>query len=286
MLITKASGDQELFRSDKLKDSLESAGASKDIVRRIITHVESELEEEITTTEIYNHAFALLKQLEERPIAARYSLKRAVMDLGPTGFPFEKLIAEIFRAKGYKAQTNIMMSGKCVRHEIDFLAEKTDSLILGEAKFHNKPGYKTDLKTALYIDARFKDIQGSQFGGLCGQGQVCQCWLVTNTKFTTNAKSYARCTGGMTLVGWDYPKEDNLRQMIENTSLHPLTCLTTLSKAEKQHLFTTGNVLCRSLKDNDLLLREIGIVGSRANDVLDEVALLCPIFPLSDGVIL
>jgi hypothetical protein len=42
----------------------------------------SELKEGMTTSEIYGHAFSLLKKYHVS-LAARYSLKQAIMDLGP-----------------------------------------------------------------------------------------------------------------------------------------------------------------------------------------------------------
>lgn len=275
MLITKANGEREPFRPSKLETSLRTAGAEEKTIKKIIAHIEGELREGMTTTEIYHHAHQLLKQYSKHPAAARYSLKRAVMDLGPTGFPFEQFLAEIFGVKEFRSRTNIVIQGKCARHEIDFMAERSDTLIVGEAKFHNTPGFKTDLKTALYIDARFRDIKENQFGGFCQDGQVCQSWLVTNTKFTTNALSYARCRKEVTLVGWDYPEKHNLQQMIENTGVHPLTALSTLSENEKKRLFEAGHVLCRSVRDNEALLRQVGVTGKKAKAVLEEVTSLC-----------
>ena len=275
MLVTKADGTREAFRPEKLERSLRAAGASQSVIKRIVAHVETELTDGITTSEIYNHAFDLLKRHERHPTAARYSLKRAVMDLGPTGFPFEKLIAEIFSAQGFAAQTNVTMRGKCVEHEIDFIAERKDALVVGEAKFHNQLGLRTDLKVVLYVDARFRDIAESGFDGRCAPGKRCEPWLVTNTRFTNNARTYASCSGHLHLVGWDYPKNANLQTLIERTGLHPITCLTTLSQGEKQRLFDTGTVLCRSVQDNEVLLQRIGVVGSRASEVLEEASLLC-----------
>jgi len=275
MFITKANGERELFRVDKLETSLRAAGVDEKTIKRVVAHIETEMVDGMTTTEIYNHAFELLRRYAKHPVAARYSLKRAVMDLGPTGFPFEKLLAEIFKIQGFEARTNVIMSGKCARHEIDFVAKRGNKMIVGEAKFHNEAGFKTDLKVVLYVDARFKDIRSSNFDDTCGPGQSCESWLVTNTHFTKNAQSYAACAGDIKLVGWDYPRKDNLQSMIENTGLHPLTCLTTLSRSEKQRLFDTGNVLCRSLTNNEDLLRRVGVVGSKASEVLQEAKLLC-----------
>lgn len=273
--IIKGNGERELFQPDKLEQSLRGSGADDKMVRNVMGHITPEVEDGMTTNDIYRHAFDLLKRYGSRPVAARYSLKRAVMDLGPSGFPFEKLLARIFEEKGYRTRTDVILQGKCARHEIDLFAEKKDTLVVGEAKFHNRTGFKTDLKVALYIDARFRDLRENNFDGWCKEGMHCQTWLVTNTKFTRNAISYALCGKQLKLVGWDYPKNHNLREMIEDVGLHPVTCLTTLSTGDKKRLFDMGHVLCRAIrKDNDLL-REIGVTGRKADEVLEETELLC-----------
>jgi hypothetical protein len=48
----------------------------------IVRHIKGELKEGMTTSEIYQHAFSLLKKYHA-PVAARYSLKQAIIDLGP-----------------------------------------------------------------------------------------------------------------------------------------------------------------------------------------------------------
>ena len=99
IIITKANGEQEVFDAEKLRGSLLKAGTAENVANSIIKHIENELTDGMTTREIYKHAFSLLDE-QDRPVAANYSLRRAVMDLGPSGFPFEKLIAAIFNKNG------------------------------------------------------------------------------------------------------------------------------------------------------------------------------------------
>ena len=44
------------------------------------------------------------------------------MAFGPTGFPFEKLTAEILESMGYSTRTGVIVPGHCVKHEIDVIA--------------------------------------------------------------------------------------------------------------------------------------------------------------------
>src|SRR6266850_1206791 len=96
--IVKANGEKEIFIADKLNESLVRAGASPEARHAIVSHIEGELKDGMSTSQIYKHAYFLLEK-EEKPTSYRYSLKRAVMDLGPSGFPFEDFIGEIFREK-------------------------------------------------------------------------------------------------------------------------------------------------------------------------------------------
>jgi hypothetical protein len=121
--IIKASGEVMPFYSERLKRSLLKAGASEAQADTIILQVQEKLYNGISTKKIYQQAFQLLKN-SSRPVAAKYKLRRAIMELGPSGFPFEKYVAEIFRRKGYSVQTGKIVQGDCVKHEVDVIAEK------------------------------------------------------------------------------------------------------------------------------------------------------------------
>ena len=275
VFVTKANGYREVFRVEKLRKSLQRAGVDKKMIDSIVAHIEGELVDGMTTTEIYRHAFSLLKEQGPHPTAARYSLKRAVMSLGPSGFPFEKFLARLFEAQGYTAETGIVVAGRCTKHEVDVIARKDGEIKVCEAKFHNTPGFKTDTKVALYVHSRFHDLQESRLGGEAGEQTNVEYMLITNTKFTRNARDYARCVGDMNLVSWTYPRGRSLEQMIEQSGLHPLTCLTTLSKNDQQQLMKQGHVLCSAVKDNHQVLNAAGISGNKADAVLKEAKQLC-----------
>src|SRR3989344_1616533 len=127
MLIVKADGTTEEFISEKLVSSLKRAGA-KEHIAEVITHdIEQELWDGMSTEEIYSRAFARLRE-ERHDLAARYSLKRAVLDFGPSGFPFEDYIGELFRAEGKKAIVRKIIKGACVEHEVDVVIEEEKTL--------------------------------------------------------------------------------------------------------------------------------------------------------------
>jgi len=274
--IIKASGNREHFSSSKLERSLKRAGARQDVINEIVSHIEHELRDGMTTEEIYKHAFVLLNK-RIKSAAVRYSIRSAVMQLGPDGFPFERFIGEILKTKGFKVQVGGMLQGACVEHEVDVLAEKDHKHIFVEAKFHNKPGIKTDLKVALYVQGRFEDITKAhedRARKAARQSRIHDGWLVTNTKLTSKAIEYSRCIG-LTVIGWNYPKKGNLQDLIVESGVHPLTCLASLSEKQKRDLLHVGAISCRDLKTNKRFFREAGLDEQKISRVLKEVGELC-----------
>lgn len=267
-LIIKSTGERELFDVRKLEASLVRAGASESSVSLIADHVKKEVRDGMSTGEIYAHAFSLLRKYE-RPVALKYSVRRAVMELGPSGFPFEKFIAELFKARGLKAETNLVARGHCVEHEIDVMAWNDLKLIIAEAKFHNSTGLKSDLKVALYVKARFDDLKETLFSAGGKKRKYDEAYLITNTKFTSHAIDYAKCAG-LALIGWNYPTQGNLHNMIEDFNLHPITALTVLSSSEKRNLLSQGIVLSKQLSDKNVL-KNAGIKDAKIDAILQEI---------------
>ena len=265
--VVKADGTSEPFDPKKLQDSLLRVGAPSDVAAVIGQEIQKELYQGITTGEIYHRAFLHLRE-HRQGVAARYSLKRAVLDFGPSGFPFEAYLAEMFRLEGCEASIDQIIQGACVEHEVDVVLTKGGVHTYVEAKFHNSAGFKTDLKTVLYVAARIEDIQKAN------PGKDVRGLVVTNTKFTSKAIQYATCKG-LELLSWDYPEGKSLHDRIDTVQLYPVTALTTLTKRQKTALLEQKQVLCGDLsRDSDVLSR-IGVRGQKAEKVLEEVGALC-----------
>lgn len=273
LFIIKADGSTAAFHPNKVTTSLRRAGAEPDIARSIADTVAAQVTPGMHTKHIYNKAFALLKKYNERGVAARYSLKRSIEMLGPTGFPFELFVAALLKKKGYKTKVGIVMKGECVTHEVDVLAHKDNIQHTIECKFHNNAGYRTNIKVPLYIYARFLDIKAQ----MKKQGKTCHAyeqWIVTNTKFTKDAQMYGECKG-LQLIGWRYPKTGGLETLIEETGLHPLTCLTRLKKSEKQALLKKDIVLACDLPGKKELLKKLNISPPRITHIIQEIKDIC-----------
>jgi hypothetical protein len=270
--ITKADGSREIFNSSKLEDSLKKAGASSKSVELILKDISDLMVDGMATHDIYRRAFEML-HLADKPVAFRYSLKRAIMELGPSGFPFEKFVAEVMRQKGFEVLTDQKVKGFCVEHEIDVVAWNETKLIMIEAKFHNELGVKSDLKVALYVKARFEDLSKATFNYGRKDRKLDEGWLITNTKFTSTAIEYGQCQN-MIMIGWNYPPHGNLHDLILDEKLHPLTCLSSLNGREKKVFLDKGIVLCKTLADNPDLFESAGLTEDEKEKVLEEIKAL------------
>jgi Holliday junction resolvase len=271
--VTKSSGETAKFSEEKLKNSLQRAGADSEEIDFILKEIASKLYEGITTKKIYRMAFMLLKD-SSRHLAARYHLKQAIMELGPSGYPFEKFIGEILNAQGYKTQVGQILKGACVTHEVDVLAEKENSMFMIECKYHNLSNKINDVKIPLYIQSRFKDLEAIWLKSPSNQGKTYKGWVVTNTKFSTDAIQYGTCSG-LNLVGWDYPAKGSLKDQIDTLGLYPITCLTSLTKLEKQSLLDRKIVLCKEIYNNEALLKQIMQKPARIYTAMKEAEQLC-----------
>ncbi|MBA3789102.1 restriction endonuclease [Patescibacteria group bacterium] len=270
--IIKADGTAEAFDPSKLENSLRRAGAGAHTAERIRRTIELSIGNRAGTHEIYKRAFTMLRQ-DTRAAAARYSLRRALFELGPSGHPFEDFVAQMFKKEGWEVEWRKIIAGKCVSHEVDIYATRGGEFLAAELKYHNDPSYKTDVKIALYVKARFEDIWN------CDPKTDSSCpidhgFLITNTKFTSQAIQYAKCAG-IELLGWSYPHEGNLYDRIVATGLYPVTALTLLKKAEKRLLIDKGIVTCDQVREHREVLRSLSIPPDRIGAILAESNALC-----------
>jgi len=265
--VSKADGSSEYFKVEKLRRSLRRAGASNAEIVSITEAVATKLYDGIKTQEIYRIAFELLRG-SEQPAAARYSLRRALFGLGPTGFPFERYLARLFEAEGYTTNTGLIIKGHCAAHEIDVAAYKSDHSFVAEAKFHSRPGTKTDLQVAMYAYARLLDLRDARVctDDICG---IREFWLITNTKFTTTAEKYGACAG-ITMLSWDYPRHDNLHDRIQRLGVYPISVLHSLTQSQIITLLGNDIILCSDIIAKPHVLRRLHLSETKVQEVLTE----------------
>ena len=273
--IIKSSGERVKFSLDKLRRSLKQTGADKQTVSQIIDKVRDELYQGISTREIYNRAYALLKK-KKSYLASKYKLKKAIYELGPTGFPFERFIGAILKYSGYKIDIGKVLQGTCVTHELDVIAQKNNETTIIECKFHGEQGINCNVKVPLYINSRYQDLKTHWNSNPKNTDKLTKGWVVTNTRFTKDAKQYSKCCG-LYLLSWDYPKNDSLKDRIDRLGLYPITVSTLLTNREKQFLLSRDVVLCRELIQDKFYLDHLGVSDVRKEKILREISQLCTI---------
>ncbi|WP_338378034.1 ATP cone domain-containing protein [uncultured Flavobacterium sp.] len=271
--IIKANGDKALFQVEKLINSLRRSQANETLIQQIVEQVEAVLYDGMTTKQIYKMAFKMLKG-KSSVSASRYKLKKALMELGPTGFPFEKLVGKLMEHEGFATEVGVIVQGNCVQHEIDVIAQKENNHYMIECKYHSDQGRFCNVKIPLYIHSRFLDVEKQWERQKGHEAKLHKGGVYTNTRFTTDAIQYGKCVG-LLMTSWDYPYGNGLKDRIDKSGLHPLTALTTLTKNEKAKLLDKGIVLCKELHENPTILDQIGISKTRQKNILDDSNVLC-----------
>ncbi|MCO5250435.1 MAG: restriction endonuclease [Candidatus Kapabacteria bacterium] len=280
VLIKKANGEIEAFSDIKLRRSLKNAGANLETQDEIVYDIQNLIYDGVTTKKIYDWAFSILDRKQQLS-SIRYKLKQAMLELGPTGFPFEQIISIIFARQAYNTQVGQIVEGYCVSHEMDVVATSANHQCLIECKYSTDQGKRVSIQTPLYVRSRVEDIiklrqKMPEYKDFSFSG-----WIITNTRFSDDSIKYARCSG-LKLLGWDYPEGNGLKEHLERENIFPVTFLTNLTIIQKQHLFEHGIVVCRQLLNKmeilesfhldkqkmDLLINELNVIESLSRELL------------------
>lgn len=278
MFVVKASGAKEEFQKEKIKSTCLRSGTSKKIAEEIASAVERKAYDGIPTREILNITLSLLDKYKPE-IAARYDLKGAIMRLGPAGYEFEQLVAELLKEYAYKTEWHTIVQGMCVQHEVDVIAEKEKTFMI-ECKYHNSSGIYTGIKDALYTYARFLDLEEGFRSGKCQKFD--QPWLFCNTKFSQDVIHYASCKQ-MLLTGWNFPGREttkgrpSLQKLLEDKKLYPITVLRRLDRFSEERLALAGLLFCKDLlvKSFDELRNLTGIKPTQLKILTEEAEKIC-----------
>lgn len=263
--VIKVDGGREPYSEDKIRASAARVGVPPALQEAMLKEIRTKLYDGISTSDIFATIKQYLAKSPEPYLAAKYNLKSALALLGPSGYPFEQYLAHLLTNLGFTVKTNQVIEGSCVAHEVDLLAVKDGVTHFVEAKFHTRPAQRTDVKVTLYIRARYEDLAAKAVG-------VTKPWIITNTRFTTEAVKYARCRD-IQLTSWGYPKGEGIMDLIEQTHLHPITILSGLTKEDLRLLFSQDIVVCRQLV-GDKAAASLIPSGNRAA-VLAEAASIC-----------
>ena len=271
--ILKASGEKEAFKKEKLIHSLKRSGADSTEVASVVQEMDEWMFDGVSSKDIYKKAFSLLKK-KRLGAAARYRLKQAMMEMGPTGYPFEIFIGQIFKSLGYEVEVGVTLDGACVTHEVDVIATKGLTQCFVECKYYQRTGKNANVQVPLYIRSRVNDLIDKRRQSTRWDAFQFEGWIATNTRFTLDAISYGVCSG-LNLLSWDYPEGNSLREIVDRERIFPITVLTKLTQADKQKLMEMGIVICRQLSEKKHLLDEMGWDERKRKRVLKEAQVLC-----------
>ena len=271
--VKKASGIVEDLNINKLRVSLIRSGADREQANSIIDSIIEDIPQLTSTKKIYSLARKYLRQINHAS-GLRYSLKNALLRLGPSGYPFEKYIGEILKHYGYKVKIGSIINGKCVRHEVDVYAVNNEEVLAVECKYRNSSGSTIDVKTAMYVHSRFRDLEsimnkkypGKSFRGI----------LMTNTRFTTDAIQYAECSA-MEMKSWKYPETDGLQEMIEAKKLYPVTVISGVKSGLIETLFDNNIILLKDLAKmkTGKMMKVLSLTEKKALKLKTEAKELC-----------
>lgn len=265
--IYKANGSVESYSKAKLYNSLKRTGLSNREASLITSKVGNEVCEGCKTRDIYHKTLRLVKERSSLA-AVNYSLKRSLFELGPTGHHFEQFVARYFKELGFETETCLTLQGRWVKHEVDVIANKNGKRFFTECKFHNRKGIKNDIKTALYVKARWDDLKEGPHGHI-----LDGFYLASNTAFTVDAVTYAEGCG-LKLLGVNAPIQDSFLDQIKRLHLYPITSLQRLNKHQKKQLLEEKIMVAKDLPNHLNTLLKLGLMDHEIESILAEIELL------------
>lgn len=267
--VKKASGKFEPYNPEKLIRSLCNSGTSLVVAEEIAADVSLWLTDGMSTKKIYSLAFKLLSR-KSKAHATRYNLKKALLELGNTGYPFEHLVGEIFHQQGYNTEVGIIVEGHCISHEMDVIATRENNQMIIECKYSQSQGKHVGIQVPLYVHSRVDDIIQHRKTCKIYQGMKFMPCVVTNTRFSDDSIAYAKCVG-LKLIGWDYPAGNGLKEMLEKLKIIPITIVKNLTLEEKQILMDQGIITFANLQENLSALDALNINQRRYREFMKEL---------------
>ena len=239
MKIVKRDGFVQDYDETKVIRSLRNSGVSEPTIKKVLGKIEERAYEQISTDKLYALVYKLVSKYENKYSASIYSLKQALMRLGPDGYAFEDFIAKRLQNEGYDILTRQIYESNCITHELDVVTK--DFFV--ECKYHNRGGLTTSVKDVMYSHARFLDLidakktKGNTFKTF---------WIATNTHFSQDSIDYANYWK-IKVWSWKYPDKDNLSQLIDEKQYYPVTLLPNVSR----------NIFSILSRHNILLIKEV-----------------------------
>lgn len=262
--IKKSSGINEIFNRSKLERSIARTGLRPKDCKDISTLVAKNVDNCTSTNDIYKKTVKLIKK-HSTVAAAHYSLKKSLLELGPTGYEFEVFVSKYFEAIGFETFVGVVLQGEFVKHEVDVIANKPNYSVYTECKFHNNSWRKNDVKVTLYVKARWDDLKNGPDGKY-----LREFYLASNTTFTSDAIQYAKGVG-LKLLGVNAPEDESFLDKIKKHKLYPITSLMRLKKIHCKELLEKKIVLCLELLNHEETLYKMGLTEEEIRHIFSDI---------------
>jgi len=268
MKVTKFNGELVDYNPKALKISLTKSGASKDEVEEVFDLMTPDIFDGIKTRDLYNLAFENLKKYRSS-YAARYSLKKALRDLGPEGYYFEKYIKRLMETTGFNAINSQTVQGAAVTHEIDVVTEKDGKLFFCECKFRNDVDAKISVTTPMYFMSRMIDVKDTEYSYFGKKLKPSKGFLITNAYLTTDSIDWANFYN-IGMISWNYPEKMSLKYLIDNLAIYPITCLTTLNADQLKELMKKDCLLVKDIIEKETHLNSLNLDQKKIEELIKE----------------
>ncbi len=256
MLVTKFDGTKQPFQREKVIGTCMRMRVSRENAEIIADKIEHRIYDGITTKKILQMTF---KYLKEFPASKHQIDLRTAISILRSMPDFERFIQQLLAEQDYVLNScNLIGRGKCVEHELDAIVQFVETTYVVEIKHHRNPHIFTGLDIPRIAQATLDDIKDG-FKANLNTINATNVLIVTNTKFSDHAIQYALCKG-ISLIGWKYPLNHGLEQMIENTKFYPITMLQELSHESIIKLLDNEIILM-----NQLLAHDINILQKKCN---------------------
>jgi hypothetical protein len=258
--VTKADGSKQPFDKQKIINTCLRLQATPEQAQSIADKIEAKAYDGIPTKKILQMVFLYMKKY--RPaIGYQIDLRQAIAMLRSKP-DFEIFVAKLFEALGYKVETNLIIQGKCVEHEIDVVARKDSEIILVEVKHHVNHHTYSGLDTFLQLNSTLEDLKEGYESGK-NNFKFTRAILICNTKVSDHARRYALCRG-LEFIAWKFPQEKGLERLIEEYKLYPITFLKGIERNEAYKLADASVVTVKQLLDDvEKISRKSGIGKNR-----------------------
>ncbi|MFN4298277.1 MAG: hypothetical protein ACK4EX_00960 [Thermaurantimonas sp.] len=264
--IRKQDGSTQPFDREKFIHSLIKSGLSTEAAQKLADDVLKSTQPYESTRDLKRRTHSLLYR-KHPEVACRYRLKDALMKLGPTGYPFEHLMAQVLARQGFKTRVGQQLKGRCVQHEVDVIAVADNTVLLMECKYHNQPHVKSDVKVPLYVKARFDDLRHLFPDKTLIYSVAC------NTRFSDDALMYGQCAG-IQMISWKYPVHNSLNYLLDHYKVYPISVLRWLHRSELEVLFENAIFTTSDLVRSSEVLFNLVKDPQRQKRIIDEATAL------------